>query len=58
MPIETEMRKSGALFESKTAFRDMFGLHVVVDGNLVTGQNQNDAGRVAQEMLKLMQARL
>ena len=58
MPIETEMRKSGALFESNTAFREPFARHVVVDGNLVTGQNQNDAGRVAQEILKLMQAKL
>src|SRR5208337_3171988 len=40
---ERELRKAGALYESKKAFRDFFASHVVVDGNLVTGQNQNDA---------------
>ena len=28
---ETELRKAGALFESQTAFRDLFATHVVVD---------------------------
>ena len=38
---ERELRAAGALFESETALQDMFANHVVVDGRLVTGQNQN-----------------
>ena len=51
---ETELRKAGAQFESATRFRDPFANHWVVDGNLVTGQNQNAAPMVAREMLRLM----
>lgn len=51
---ETELRKAGALFESVTRFRDPFANHWVVDGNLVTGQNQNAAPMVAREMLQLL----
>ena len=51
---ETELRKAGALFESVTRFRDPFANHWVVDGNLVTGQNQNAAPMVAREMLRLV----
>ena len=51
---ETELRKAGALFESVTRFRDPFANHWVVDGNLVTGQNQNAAPMVAREMLRLL----
>ena len=40
---ETELRKLGADFESATRFRDPLANHWVVDGNLVTGQNQNAA---------------
>ena len=50
---ETELRKLGAEFESKHRFRDPFANHWVVDGNLVTGQNQNAAPMVAREMLRL-----
>ncbi len=50
---ETELRKLGAKFESETRFRDPFANHWVVDGNLVTGQNQNAAPMVAREMLNL-----
>jgi putative intracellular protease/amidase len=50
---ETELRKLGAEFESETRFRDPFANHWVVDGNLVTGQNQNAAPMVAREMLRL-----
>jgi hypothetical protein len=28
---ETELRKAGALYESQTAFQDIFATHVVVD---------------------------
>ncbi|NNE12872.1 MAG: sulfatase-like hydrolase/transferase [Ilumatobacter sp.] len=50
---ETELRKLGAEFESETRFRDPLANHWVVDGNLVTGQNQNAAPMVAREMLRL-----
>ena len=50
---ERELREAGALFEAKTAFRDMFANHSVVDGRLVTGQNQNAGAEVA---IKMMQA--
>ena len=50
---ETELRKAGALYESQTAFRDLFATHVVVDEEkrFVTGQNQNSACETAQRML-------
>ncbi len=51
---ETELRKLGAEFESATRFRDPLANHWVVDGNLVTGQNQNAAPMVAREMLQLV----
>ena len=37
-----------------TRFRDPFANHWVVDGNLVTGQNQNAGPMVAREMLRLV----
>jgi putative intracellular protease/amidase len=54
---ERELRKAGALFENKTAFRDFFASHVVVDGNIVTGQNQNDAAETAQLMMGIVENR-
>jgi putative intracellular protease/amidase len=48
---ERELRAAGALFEGKTAFRDMFANHSVVDGRLVTGQNQNAGPEVAHKMM-------
>ena len=54
---ETELRKLGAEFESETRFRDPLANHWVVDGNLVTGQNQNAAPMVAREMLTLVAQR-
>ena len=51
---ETELRKAGALFESTTAFKDFLANHVVMDGNLVTGQNQNAGAEVAQDMMMLV----
>lgn len=50
---ESELRAKGACFESSTRFRDPFANHWVVDGNLVTGQNQNAAPMVARELLRL-----
>lgn len=53
---ETELRKAGALYESATAFRDLFATHVVVDGErrFVTGQNQNSGRETASEMMRLI----
>jgi len=50
---ERELRSAGAIFESKTAIRDMFANHVVVDGRLVTGQNQNAGSETAQKMMRI-----
>jgi putative intracellular protease/amidase len=52
---ERELRAAGALFESRTAFRDLFANHSVVDGRLVTGQNQNAGFEVAQKMMMTAQ---
>jgi putative intracellular protease/amidase len=52
---ERELRQANALFESETAFRDMFANHVVVDGNMVTGQNQNAGAEVAQRMMEIIE---
>ncbi|MEZ5247627.1 MAG: sulfatase-like hydrolase/transferase [Acidimicrobiales bacterium] len=54
---ETELRKVGAEFESETRFRDPFANHWVVDGNLVTGQNQNAGPMVARELLQILEER-
>lgn len=53
---ETELRKAGALYESATAFRDLFATHVVVDDEqrFVTGQNQNSGAETAHEMMRLV----
>ncbi len=51
---ERELRGVGALFESETRFRDPLANHWVVDGNLVTGQNQNAGPMVAREMMQLL----
>jgi putative intracellular protease/amidase len=48
---ERELRNAGAAFESSTAFRDIFADHVVEDGRLVTGQNQNAGPEVAARMM-------
>jgi len=49
---ETELRALGSRFESSTARRDALANHVVVDGDLITGQNQNAAPMVAREMMQ------
>ena len=54
MHPETELRAKGADFESTSRFRDPFANHWVVDGNLVTGQNQNAGPMVAREMVRLV----
>ncbi|MFT5117036.1 MAG: putative intracellular protease/amidase [Kiritimatiellia bacterium] len=56
---ETELRKAGALYESQTAFRDMFATHVVVDNEkrFVTGQNQNSSTETAHKMMQVIAER-
>jgi putative intracellular protease/amidase len=56
---ETELRKAGALYESVTAFQDIFATHVVVDDEqrFVTGQNQNSGHDTAHEMMRLIARR-
>ena len=51
---ETELRRLGANFVSNTAFRDFFATYVAVDGNIVTGQNQNSSGETAQTLLAML----
>ena len=53
---ETELRKAGALYESQTAFQDMFATHVVVDEEkrFVTGQNQNSGLETAHKMMAVI----
>jgi plasmid stabilization system protein ParE len=49
---ERELRAAGALYESDTAFRDIFAGHVATDGRLVTGQNQNDGAETAWKLME------
>jgi putative intracellular protease/amidase len=54
---ESALRAAGARFESRThPLRDFFANHWVVDGNLVTGQNQNAGPMVARLMLERVAA--
>lgn len=48
---ERELRAAGALFESASALAEPFADLTVVDGRLVTGQNQNAGVETAQKML-------
>jgi putative intracellular protease/amidase len=52
---ERELRAAGASFESKTAFQDTFANYTVIDGTLITGQNQNAGAEVAQKMMDLLE---
>jgi putative intracellular protease/amidase len=54
MHPETELKKQGAIFLSSTGFRDFFETLTVVDGKIVTGQNQNSSGETAQTLLKVL----
>ena len=56
---ETELRKAGAVFESQTAFRDIFATHVTVDDErrFVTGQNQNSGLEAAHTMMQVLYER-
>ena len=52
---ETELRKAGAIFESQSAFRDVFATHVAVDDErrFVTGQNQNSGLEASHIMMQV-----
>jgi putative intracellular protease/amidase len=52
---ETELRKAGAVFVSETAFQDVLADLTVVDGRIVTGQNQNAGAETAQKMMALLE---
>lgn len=51
---ETEMRATNAVFEAETGWRDFLATLTVVDGNLVTGQNQNSGYKTAHRILELL----
>lgn len=51
MHPERDLRAAGARFEGESRFRDLFANHVVVDGQLVTGQNQNSGAETAHRMM-------
>jgi putative intracellular protease/amidase len=50
---ERDLKAAGVEFESATAFRDMFANHVVIDGRIVSGQNQNAGAEVVNLMMKV-----
>lgn len=55
---ESALRAAGARFEcTHHAVRDFFANHYVVDGDLVTGQNQNAGPMVARLMLQRVLAK-
>ena len=56
MHPERELRAAGALFEAENRFRDLFASQVVVDGRIVTGQNQNSGAEAAHKMMEALLA--
>lgn len=54
---ETELRATNAVFEAETSWRDFFTTHTVVDGNIVTGQNQNSGYETSHRILELLAAK-
>lgn len=54
MHPERDLRAAGVAFEAGTAFRDLFANSVVVDGRIVTGQNQNSATETAVKMMQVL----
>lgn len=51
---ETALRERGANVEINSGIVDLFQTLVVVDGNIVTGQNQNSGCATAQAMLDII----
>lgn len=56
MHPERDLRAAGVVFEAETRFRDMFASRVVVDGRIVTGQNQNSGAETAHKMMETLLA--
>ncbi|HEU4725930.1 MAG TPA: DJ-1/PfpI family protein, partial [Candidatus Eisenbacteria bacterium] len=55
---ESALRAAGAIFEGvRHPVRDFFANHYVVDGDLVTGQNQNAGPMVARLMMQRVLAK-
>jgi putative intracellular protease/amidase len=54
MHPERDLRAAGVVFEAESRFRDMFASRVVVDGRIVTGQNQNSAAETAHKMMEAL----
>ena len=56
---ETALREAGVVFESQTAFRDIFATHVTVDDEerFVTGQNQNSGLETSNVMMQVLAER-
>ena len=56
---ETALREAGVVFESQSAFRDMFATHVTVDDEerFVTGQNQNSGLETSNVMMQVLAER-
>jgi putative intracellular protease/amidase len=57
MHPERDLRAAGVLFEAESKFRDLFASYVVIDGRIVTGQNQNSAAETAHKMMEVVLAR-
>jgi putative intracellular protease/amidase len=51
---EEELKKAGGLFECQHGWRDPFATHTSIDGNLITGQNQNSGYETAHRILEKM----
>jgi putative intracellular protease/amidase len=49
---EEELKKAGGLFEAQHAWLDPFATHTTIDGNIVTGQNQNSGYETAHRILE------
>lgn len=49
---EEELRKAGGLFECQHGWLDPFMTHTTIDGNLITGQNQNSGYETAHRIME------
>ena len=49
---EEELRKAGALYECQHAWLDPLATHTTIDGNIITGQNQNSGYETAHRILE------
>jgi putative intracellular protease/amidase len=54
---EEELKKAGGIFECQHGWRDPFATHTTIDGNLVTGQNQNSGYETAHRILEKLATR-